>query len=153
MLLSFEWISTIFFLWLLVLSIFIFQTIRHYRRLTKGIEKKDLKYLLEEILRRIEAREEEVKHLMKTSEGLRKNALKHIQKVGFMRYNPFKDTGGDQSFVLALLDADDNGLVLSSFHGREGTRIYAKRVKGGKGDNFALSEEEEKVIKLTKTRR
>lgn len=147
------WLLVIIILWLLLLSIFLFQTVWHYRNLTKDIKKKDLKNLLEEILKKIALRDEEVDHLRKTSEALCKDTLKHIQKIGFMRYNPFKDTGGDQSFILALLDNEDNGVVLSSFHGREGTRIYAKRLKGGKGDNFALSEEEEKVIKLAKVRR
>ena len=153
MLPNLEWLLLVIILWLSVLSFFLFQAVWHYKRLTKGTEKKDLKNLLEEILKRVEVKDEEIKELSKVSESLRREALKHIQKVGFLRYNPFKDTGGDQSFILALLDGDDNGLVLSSFHGREGTRIYAKRIKAGKGDNFALSEEEEKVIKLAKSRR
>ncbi len=153
MLLSLAWLNTIIIIWLSLLSFFLFQAVWHYRRLTKGIEKKDLKNLLEEILKNIELRDAEIKELSKISESLQKEASKYLQRVGFLRYNPFKDTGGDQSFILALLDGNDNGLVLSSFHGREGTRIYAKRIKAGKGDNFALSEEEEKVIKLAKSRR
>jgi hypothetical protein len=153
MLPNLDWLLVIVVLWLLVLSFFLFQTVWHYRRLTSGITKKDLKNLLEEILKKLELRDEEINHLTKASENLRKDGIKHIQKIGFMRYNPFKDTGGDQSFILALLDSEDNGIILSSFHGREGTRIYAKKIKVSKGDNFALSEEEEKVIKLAKNRR
>ncbi len=150
MLLGFYILLAVNLVWLSVLSFFLIKTIWHYQRLTKGVEKKDLKSLLEEILKDIKIRDEDVKELKKAIELIKKDSLKHIQKFSFMRYNPFKDTGGDQSFVLALLDAEDNGLVLSSYHGREGTRIYAKSIKKGKGENFALSDEEEKVVKEAK---
>jgi len=153
MLPNFYWIEAILAVWLVVLTIILTRSVFHYQRLTEGIEKRDLKSLLEEILRRIKVKDEEIEQLARVTQGLEKSALKHIQKIGFMRYNPFKDTGGDQSFVLTLLDAADNGVVISSFHGREGTRIYAKAIKQGKGENFALSEEEEKVIKQTKIKR
>ena len=45
-----------------------------------------------------------------------------------MRYNPFEETGGNQSFALALLDAEGDGWVLSSLHARSGTRVYAKAI-------------------------
>ena len=53
-----------------------------------------------------------------------------FQRVGLVRYNPFEETGGNQSFALALLDADGDGWVLSSLHARSGTRVYAKAVVG-----------------------
>lgn len=68
-----------------------------------------------------------------------------FQRVGLIRYNPFEETGGNQSFALALLDAAGDGWVLSSLHARSGTRVYAKAIKGGRGDG-ALSEEETAAI-------
>ena len=47
-----------------------------------------------------------------------------IQKVGFRRYNPFAETGGDQSFTLSLLDRENTGVVITSLYLREGQRIY-----------------------------
>ena len=64
-----------------------------------------------------------------------------------MRYNPFKSTGGDQSFVLSVLDGNDNGVVITSLHSRETTRVYAKKVKEGDQEKYELSDEEKKVIK------
>ena len=58
-----------------------------------------------------------------------------------MRYNPFEETGGNQSFALALLDAKGDGWVLSSLHARPGTRVYAKAIGGG-SIGRGLSEEE-----------
>ena len=63
-----------------------------------------------------------------------------------MRYNPFEDTGGNQSFALAMLDAKGDGWILSSLHARQGTRFYAKAVKAGRSET-SLSEEEQAAIK------
>lgn len=70
----------------------------------------------------------------------------NIQKVGFIRFNPFEDAGGNMSFTLALLNHHDNGVVISSLHAREGTRIYAKAVKAGKSES-KLTDEEQQAIK------
>ena len=69
-----------------------------------------------------------------------------FQRAGLIRYNPFEETGGNQSFALALLDADGDGWVLSSLHARTGTRVYAKAIVGGRSDT-GLSEEETTAIK------
>lgn len=69
-------------------------------------------------------------------------ALKH---VGLVRYRAFEDVGGDQSFALALLDDDRNGVVLAGLHGRSGDRIYAKPVQQGRS-TYALSQEEQEAI-------
>lgn len=68
-----------------------------------------------------------------------------VQKVGFLRFNPFQDTGGDNSFALVLLDHENNGVIISSFYTREGVRTYGKSVEGGKSKH-PLSEEEKKVL-------
>lgn len=67
--------------------------------------------------------------------------------MGFKRYNPFTDTGGDQSFTAAILDDLGDGIMISSLHSRENTRLYAKKVDGGKVSSQSLSSEEQEVIK------
>jgi hypothetical protein len=64
-----------------------------------------------------------------------------------VRFNPFGDTGGDQSFVLALLNKESDGIVLSVLNGRTGARIYSKPVKKGAGAEYELSNEEKEAIK------
>jgi hypothetical protein len=73
----------------------------------------------------------------------------NIQKVGLIRFNPFDDAGGNMSFALALLNEHDDGIVISSLHGREGTRIYSKPIKAGVSD-FKLTEEEMSAMKEAK---
>lgn len=138
------------FLWLAALTFFLVKTIRHYRRLTAGITKKDLRTILERTLKNIKDNEKQIKEILKNLEAIEAKGELHLQKIGFLRYNPFKTTGGDQSFILALLDGQDNGVVFSSLHSREATRIYAKPVKAGGAEKYKLSNEEEKVIKGAK---
>jgi len=69
-----------------------------------------------------------------------------VQKVGLYRYNPFDDLGGDQSFSLSILDSTNSGVILTSLHHRNFTRIYAKPVKDGQGDTITLSNEEKSAI-------
>lgn len=67
------------------------------------------------------------------------------QKISIVRFNPFGDTGGDQSFTLAVLDAQDSGYVLTSIHGREGTRVYVKPVDFATS-KYTLSAEEQQAL-------
>lgn len=69
-----------------------------------------------------------------------------IQKIGLFRYNPFDDLGSDQSFSLSILDSQNSGVILTSLHHRNFTRMYAKPVKNGQGDSITLSNEEKSAI-------
>ena len=57
-----------------------------------------------------------------------------FQKIGVVRFNPFNEMGGNQSFVIALLDKENSGFVISSLFIKEGNRMYAKSVVKGKSD-------------------
>lgn len=138
---------SVLLVWLIVVSFLLFRTLQHYGRLTAGVAKKDLKSVLNEILKNVDGNKKGIVKLEKKSQSLEQDGKHHLQKIGFMRYNPFKATGGDQSFVLSLLDDDDNGLVITSLHSRETTRLYAKKVKEGGKEKHELSDEEKQVIK------
>ena len=145
-----QWIVLGLLIWLVILSVFSIRSIYHYNKLTKNITKKDLKIVLSEILNQTNLNQKELGILIK-SLGLVQTKIKsHIQKIGFVRFNPFPQTGGDQSFSLSLLDEKDTGFVLSSLHSRDATRFYAKTIKNGKSDDFKLSNEEKKAIKNAK---
>ncbi len=62
-----------------------------------------------------------------------------------VRFNPFKEIGGDQSFSIALLDSNNDGIVITSLYGREGNRVFGKPIKNGKS-RYLLSGEEKKAI-------
>ena len=69
-----------------------------------------------------------------------------IQRIGVVRYNPFADTGSNQSFVLAFLDARGNGFLLSSLHSRQQSRVFLKPIVAGKAET-AVSEEEAEALR------
>ena len=73
-----------------------------------------------------------------------------VQRIGLVRYNPFEETGGNQSFALALLDGDEDGFIISSLHARAGTRIYAKALTRGRAEG-ALSDEEAEALRLARS--
>jgi Protein of unknown function (DUF4446) len=68
-----------------------------------------------------------------------------LQRVGIVRFNPFADTGGQQSFAVALLDSRGSGFVISSLHSRQATRVYLKQVTDGKSET-PLGDEEAQAI-------
>lgn len=74
------------------------------------------------------------------------DTLAHVvQGVGLVRFRAFQDTGGDQSFALALADGEGNGVVVSTLYGRGKTRVYAKPVQGWLSPK-PLGEEEEQAL-------
>jgi hypothetical protein len=115
------------------------------RLLTRGDEG-DLEDVLGAHLDRVHVLGREVERLIVRTGRLESVAPRAFQRVGLVRFNPFEDTGGNQSFALALLDAEGNGWVLSSLHARSGTRVYAKAIREGRSEG-ALSEEEAAAIK------
>jgi hypothetical protein len=137
----------IIFVWLLSLSFFFWRVLQHYNRLTKGISEKTLKAVLDNLLKEGELNKKDIEYLKEYSARIEKEGLLHIQKVGLIRFNPFKDTGGDQSFILSLVDGNDNGVIISGLYSRSGTRWYAKKIANGKGVEHELSEEEKRALK------
>ena len=77
--------------------------------------------------------------------NINQDLTKCIQKVGIVRYTAFKDTGSDLSFALALLDENNDGVVLNGIYSREMSNIYAKPVEKGKS-TYTISEEEQQAI-------
>lgn len=96
-------------------------------------------------LERVDRLGERVDALNALQRELERTGQQAIQRVGVVRFNPFTDSGGDQSFAIALLDALGNGVVLSSLHGRADTRIFAKQVRSGRSKHQLSAEEEEAI--------
>ena len=139
-------IFIILFLWLLILTFLFVKFYFYYRKFLRYEKKESILELLEKIIRVQESNRKSLDQLKLSYDKLEKGSLSYIQKVGLIRFNPFKDTGGDQSFILALVDAENTGVVISSLHTRTGTRWYAKGIARGKGIEHELSREEEKAL-------
>ena len=119
----------------------------HYNKLSEGVGKDGLKTLLEDVLRSQTQTKKDIEMIRSLCDRIGQEGQFHIQKVGLLRFNPFKDTGGDQSFILSLLDSTDTGVIISGLYSRSGLRWYAKRVINGKGTEHELSDDEKKALK------
>lgn len=122
---------------------------RHLEALTRGDDGRSLQGVLEAHLGRVTEVQNAVDRLTGRTSALEAHGRKAFQRIGLVRFNPFEDTGSNQSFALALLDADDDGVVVSSLHARGGTRIYAKAVAAGRPE-AALSAEEAQALALAR---
>lgn len=133
---------------IIIASACLIQVIRLQRRLRLALGG-STSDRLEKQLREHHAKNKEISASLlsigKEQQRLDSIASLSLQKISMVRFNPFGDVGGDQSFSLAMLDGQDSGLIISSIHGRGGTRVYAKPIDFGKS-KYSLSAEEKKAL-------
>lgn len=111
-------------------------------------EPKNLKEILD-ILGTLENKMEKMSgEIKKIKEGDKLS----VQKIGIIRFNPFSGVGGEQSFSLALLNGNNDGIVITSLYTRTESRVYGKPVKDGQSE-YVLSEEEKQAIDKAKSRK
>jgi hypothetical protein len=113
--------------------------------LTRGEGGHSLEAILEGHVRRVGEVDTKVRTIDKRTTALEAQGRKAIQRVGLVRFNPFEDTGSNQSFAMALLDEDGDGVIVSSLHTRQATRVYVRPVNGGVAER-ALSDEEQQAL-------
>ncbi len=138
---------------LLLIAVLAVQSVRlrratsTYRALVSGDQGGSLQDLLDGHIGRVEEVSASLKELIRLVEYLEQRSRGSLQHIGLVRFNPFDDTGSDQSFAIALLDDRRDGIVISSLHGRANTRVFAKPVENG-ASHHTLSEEEAKAIRI-----
>lgn len=140
-------VLAVLLLWNIILTFFFWSLYSHYNKIIKSSSQKTLQGLLDFLLKETDIAKKDIANLQKQCVTIEQQGQLHIQKIGLNRFNPFHDTGGDQSFILSLVDQNNSGVVISALYSRAGTRWYAKRIKEGKGVDHELSEEEKKVLR------
>ncbi|HSX19363.1 MAG TPA: DUF4446 family protein [Candidatus Saccharimonadales bacterium] len=133
-------------LWLTALSFYLIKTLGQYKKLTKGATGINLNQLIENLAKKSDLDSKRINQLTAEVTKLENQNLQNFQKYAIIRFNPFEDTGGDQSFVAAFLDGENNGVVISSLHSRATTRVYAKPVSKGQAQNYQFSKEEKEAV-------
>lgn len=96
--------------------------------------------------------EDKIKDAFLKIKNLENICERTIQKTGIVRFNPFNEMGGNQSFAIALLDDKNNGFVISSLFVKEGNRVYAKAVSNGKSEHSLSKEEIEAIAKAVNSK-
>jgi len=139
-------IVAVFFIWLFFLTLVIIKIKLHYDKLIVRTKKQNIDEILDVMLDHQKKLTEENADIKKELKEEILSSRLHIQKIGLVRFNPFERMGGEQSFIVALLDKEENGLTLNFIYTKEGLRVYTKKIKNGKGEEYDLSEEEKKAI-------
>lgn len=106
--------------------------------------------ILSEYLRIVDENSKKIKEQEDRTNRLESNLKKCIQKVGVVRYNAYGDTGSDLSFTMALMDSEDNGVVVNGLYSRESSSIFAKALVKGE-TKYNLSAEEIQAIDIAKS--
>lgn len=139
-------------IWIAAVSLLSIHSALRVRGIFLGLKKKELRELLEHVSRDLRHQQQTTKGIESSLENLLQQQESHLQRIGFVRFNPFADTGGNQSFCLAILDRHDNGIMISSLHSRDQTRLYAKEIRGGKAQGQELSKEELEALRRAQGR-
>lgn len=134
----FAWLGSMTYLWISLRQ--------KYSRFFKANNEQDFNKILAELQSESSQRSGNIQHLQQAIDQLKQESRVHLQKIGLIRYNPFTDTGGNQSFALAVLDEKGNGFVITSLHSREATRLFAKPISEGKESGYEFSKEEIQAI-------
>ena len=135
-------------LWIINLALLIIMLIKNkktqknYDEFMRGSDARSLEEVfkkrlgqIDELVIRDMTRSEDVKNIYDTLSYT-------LQKIGIVKYDAFNEMGGKLSFCLTLLDRDNNGVILNSMQGREGSYLYIKEILDGKSA-VPLGKEEE----------
>ncbi|MDW8098583.1 MAG: DUF4446 family protein [Anaerolineae bacterium] len=117
-----------------------------YRALMEGTTGGNLEEVLNQHMENVRQAVACALKAQELTDQLAREGQRHLQHCGIVRFNPFSNTGGDQSFCIALADGTGQGVVITSLHAREGTRIYAKPLVQWESP-YPLTDEEREAIR------
>jgi len=140
-------VIAVLLIWNIFLQINISRIRKNQAQLFSGKSGQDLEKIILDHGANIKELDRDIQDLYGISNKINDLAKRSVHKVGVVRFNPFKDLGGNQSFSIALLDGENSGVVISGLHTREGNRVYAKPVELGKAVKHPLTEEEMEAIR------
>lgn len=138
----------ILLIWNILLSVSLRKINRKNEDFFAGGKVTNLEELLISQNKGIKILDKDIQELYNISNQINKLAFRSYHKIGMIRFNPFKDVGGDQSFAIALLNGRNNGITLSSLYSRDGARFYAKSIVNGESPKHPLTQEEKDAISI-----
>lgn len=118
---------------------------RHYQALLSDGAGGNLEAMLNHHLAQVQQALRKTSELDLLVRQLERAGMGHLQHCGVVRFNPFRDTGGDQSFALAMTDGEGYGVIISSLHARDSARVYAKPLAAWES-SYPLTDEERQAM-------
>ena len=113
--------------------------------LLSGRRANDFEDIIDEFVKTARKLNERTKLIAQEIDNINNRLAKALQKIHTVRFNPFRDQGGNQSFATCLMDENGDGVVISSLYSRDKVSVYAKPLADGKSE-YELSDEEKEVI-------
>jgi L-rhamnose mutarotase len=141
-------LSAFSFIFIFVLWIQLIRMRRKYKKLVNGLAEGNFEEILMQIKGKLEDVQNNHKNLLETLNSAFEKMKKMKSRVGIHRYSAFSGEGNDLSFTIAMLDDDQDGVLLTGIHSREQTFLYAKPIEKG-NSKYALSPEEKETINRT----
>lgn len=120
---------------------------KKYKNISNGVEGLNIEEILTDYYRNVEQAISDNRDIKDEVKNIKNNLVHCAQKVGIVRFSAFENVGSDLSFAIAILDANDDGIVLNGIYSRDSSSVYAKPIIGGKS-KYALSKEEQQAINL-----
>ncbi len=142
-----NFVLALFFSWLIALTFIIWGVKKHYTNLVTRTRRKTIDEILDQLLQVEQTIVGEQKKIQKELAVIRDKMQQCYQKIGVVRFNAFGKTEGEQSFVIALLNEKNDGIVINFIYIHEGIRVYTKNIKNGKSEKHELSDEEAQAIR------
>jgi len=138
-----------FFVWLSVLSFISVRIFIFFNKLSKEVKAGELVEVITKLINLEKSNSASSKKFERELSILEKDAKTHLQRIGLVKYNPFNEMGGDNSFCLALLNDNLDGVLITCLHTRQRTRFYIKSIKNGQS-GVNLSQEESSALENAK---
>ena len=118
---------------------------KRYRKMMTGVDGANLERMLIGHIDEVKQVVEENRRIDAENQRISALLQRSITRVGVVRFRAFDDMGSDLSYAVALLDAENNGVILSSIFGREDSRSYVKPIQAGQS-SYTLTEEEQQAL-------
>lgn len=133
----------------LIAIISIILSIRIYTKYEKLLNKlgegKDFSKMLSNYISQVNDLNKRDDQIIEFCNNINKELSQCIRKIGICRYNAFGNTKNELSFAIALLDRENNGIIINSIYGQDNSNVYSKSVIKGK-TKYKISEEEEEAL-------
>ncbi|MGG1518978.1 DUF4446 family protein [Paenibacillus oryzisoli] len=138
----------VLFIFVIIISARLSKLRKLYTRMMNGSSADNVEQLIGEMQEAINAQKAESQMTSAQLVSIREIMAKMKSNVSIHRYNAFGDRGSDLSFSLAILDDEQDGIVMTGIHSREQMYVYAKPVEKGQS-TYTLSPEEKEAITRT----
>ena len=117
-----------------------------YREMMRGSETEDIEGMLIQHIHEVEQVAATNAHILEENELIRQFLRKTLVRTAMVRFRAFEDMGGDLSYAVAMLDANNDGVIFSSIFARADSRSYIKPIKNGSSE-YSLTDEEKGVLR------